>query len=257
MLNSIFISGLNCSSLLNESSAISINYAFQKLKELNPNIPRIVCFIDLGHSQLTIFYAEFTKKYINIISVSSERFCGARDLDYLIAEEISGDFLKQYGEDLLDSPKAKISLLNTVNKIRKTLTVNKEGTISIDEIIKGKDLVFNLTRENMEKIISPILQKFENLCKISLNKFQKLGYTINNLHSVEMVGDILRTPCLENIIRNVFKKDLTASFFTERSSSPARLENRFFLIAASSLNFDASSPLPCVTILANAISCRL
>ena len=215
MLNSMFISGLNCSSLLNESSAISINYAFQKLKELNPNIPRIVCFIDLGHSQLTIFYAEFTTKTIKVLSVSSERFCGARDMDYLIAEAISGDFLKQHGEDLLDSPKAKISLLNTVNKIRKTLTVNKEGTISIDEIIKGKDLVFNLTRENMEKIISPILQKFENLCKISLNKFQKLGYTINNLHSVEMVGDTLRTPCLENIIRNVFKKDLSKTLIPD------------------------------------------
>ena len=215
MLNSIFISGLNCSALLNESSAISINYAFQKLKELNPNIPRIVCFIDLGHSQLTIFYAEFTTKTIKVLSVSSERFCGARDMDYLIAEKISEDFLKKNGEDLLDSPKAKISLLNTVNKVRKTLTVNKEGTISIDEIVKGKDLVHNLTRDNMEKMISPILQKFENLCKISINKLEKLGYSINKLHSVEMVGDTLRTPCLENIIRNVFKKDLSKTLIPD------------------------------------------
>ena len=215
MLNSIKISGLNCLALLNESSAIAINYAFQKLKELNPNIPRIVCFIDLGHSQLTIFYAEFTTKVIKVLSVSSERFCGARDMDYLIAEKISYDFQKKTGVDILDLPKAKISLMNTVNKIRKTLTVNKEGTISIDEIVKGQDLVHNLTRDNMEQIISPVLQKFENLCINSLKKLGKLGYNINNLHSVEMVGDTLRTPCLEKIINNVYKKDLSKTLIPD------------------------------------------
>ena len=201
--------------LLNESSAIALNYAFQKLKELNPTSPRIVCFIDLGHSQLTIFYAEFTTEIIKVLSVSSERFCGARDMDYLIAEKISYDFQKKTGVDILDLPKAKISLMNTVNKIRKTLTVNKEGTISIDEIIKGQDLVHNLTRDNMEQIISPVLQKFENLCINSLKKLGKLGYNINNLHSVEMVGDTLRTPCLEKIINNVYKKDLSKTLIPD------------------------------------------
>ena len=215
MLDSIYISGLNCTSLLNESSAISINYAFQKLKELDKNNPRIVCFIDLGHSQLTIFYAEFTQKYINIISVSSERFCGARDLDFLIAEKIAYEFQKKYGIDPLDSPKAKISLMNAINKIRKTLTVNNEGVISIDEIIKGKDLTYNLTREKMEEYINPVLSKFENLCKISLAKAEKMGLKVKNLHSVEMVGDTLRTPCFSSIINKVFKKDLSKTLIPD------------------------------------------
>ena len=200
MLDSINISGLNCFSLLNESSAIAIHYAFQKLKELDS---RIVCFIDFGHSHLTISYAQFTKKVIKILLVNSERFCGARDLDYLIAEKISYEFQKQNGEDLLDSPKAKISLMNAINKERKKLTVNTEGNISIDEIIKGKDLTFDLSRKNMEKIISPILTKFENLCKSSLKQLEKMGIYTKNIHSVEMVGDTLRTPCFLNIIKNV------------------------------------------------------
>ena len=219
MLDSIYISNLNCTALLNESSAISLNYAFQKLKEFDNNKPRTVCFIDLGHSQLTIFYAEFTKKSINILSVSSERFCGARDLDFLIAEKISYEFQKKYGIDPLDSPKAKISLMNTINKVRKTLTVNKEGTISIDEIIKGKDLTFNLTREKMEEFINPILLKFENLCKNSLIKAGKMGLNLNNLYSVEMVGDTLRTPCISKIIKNVFNKDLSKTLIPDECIS--------------------------------------
>ena len=218
MLDSLYISGLDCIALLNESSAISINYAFQKMKEFENN-KRTVAFIDLGHSQLTIFYAEFTKESINILSVTSERFCGARDLDYLIAEKLSYEFQKKYGIDLLDSPKAKISLMNVVNKTRKNLTVNKDETISIDEIIKGKDLVDNLTRENMEQIIQPIISKFENICKNSLSKAEKVGVNINNLYSVEMVGDTLRTPCITQIIKNIYKKDLSKTLIPDECIS--------------------------------------
>ena len=218
MLDSLYISGLDCIALLNESSAISINYAFQKMKEFENN-KRTVAFIDLGHSQLTIFYAEFTKESINILSVTSERFCGARDLDYLIAEKLSYEFQKKYGIDLLDSPKAKISLMNAVNKARKNLTVNKDETISIDEIIKGKDLVDNLTRENMEQIIQPIISKFENICKNSIIKAEKVGVNINNLYSVEMVGDTLRTPCIIQIIKNIYKKDLSKTLIPDECIS--------------------------------------
>ena len=218
MLDSLYISGLDCIALLNESSAISINYAFQKMKEFENN-KRTVAFIDLGHSQLTIFYAEFTKESINILSVTSERFCGARDLDYLIAEKLSYEFQKKYGIDLLDSPKAKISLMNAVNKARKNLTVNKDETISIDEIIKGKDLVDNLTRENMEQIIQPIISKFENICKNSMIKAEKVGVNINNLYSVEMVGDTLRTPCITQIIKNIYKKDLSKTLIPDECIS--------------------------------------
>ena len=218
MLDSLYISGLDCIALLNESSAISINYAFQKMKEFENN-KRTVAFIDLGHSQLTIFYAEFTKESINILSVTSERFCGARDLDYLIAEKLSYEFQKKYGIDLLDSPKAKISLMNAVNKARKNLTVNKDETISIDEIIKGKDLVDNLTRENMEQIIQPIISKFENICKNSIIKAEKIGVNINNLYSVEMVGDTLRTPCITQIIKNIYKKDLSKTLIPDECIS--------------------------------------
>ena len=218
MLDSLYISGLDCIALLNESSAISINYAFQKMKEFENN-KRAVAFIDLGHSQLTIFYAEFTKESINILSVTSERFCGARDLDYLIAEKLSYEFQKKFGIDLLDSPKAKISLMNAVNKARKNLTVNKDETISIDEIIKGKDLVDNLTRENMEQIIQPIISKFENICKNSIIKAEKVGVNINNLYSVEMVGDTLRTPCITQIIKNIYKKDLSKTLIPDECIS--------------------------------------
>ena len=114
MLESIKISGLKCTSLLNESSAIILAYGMHYLKELNDK-PRLVVFVDLGHSQTTIIYAEFTKTLFQILSISSERFCGARELDYLIAENVTFEFLKKYGNDPMTSPKAKVSLIEKIN----------------------------------------------------------------------------------------------------------------------------------------------
>ena len=111
MLESIKIGGLNCLGLLNESSAICLVYGIQRLKEFDSNNKRIVIFIDFGHSHTSIILCSFTDKNFKIESVLSERFCGARDLDYLISEKVSYAFPSN---ELLSSKKAKFSLFESV-----------------------------------------------------------------------------------------------------------------------------------------------
>ena len=208
MLEAIKISGLKCTSLLNESSAIILAYGMHYLKELN-DIPRLVTFVDLGHSQTTIIYAEFTKSLFKILSISSERFCGAREFDYLIAHNVTNGFLQKYGNDPMTSPKAKVSLIEKINKSRKALTGNKEMSLHIDSLLDGQDLDYNLKREEFEKIIEPTLKKFETICKDSLAKAKNKGVNIDNIHSVEMVGDTLRTPILSSMINQIFNRQLS------------------------------------------------
>ena len=208
MLDSIKIGGLKCTSLLNESSAIALAYGMQYLKEFDDN-PKIVTFIDLGHSHTTIIYGEFRKALFKVLSVTNERFCGARELDYLIAQNITNIFLQKYGIDPMDSPKAKVSLIEKINKSRKALTGNKEMNLHIDSLMDGQDLDYNLKREDFEKIIEPVLKKFEKICKMSLENAKSKGINIDNIHSVEMVGDTLRTPKISDIVEEIFKRKLS------------------------------------------------
>ena len=212
MLESIKISGLNCLSLLNESSAICLVYGIQRLKEFNSNNKRNVIFIDFGHSHTSIILCCFTNKIFKIESVLSDRFCGARDLDYLIAEKVSYEFLKKSSDDPLSSPKAKFSLFESVNKLRKTLSGNKEASLHIDNLMNGKDLDYHLKREDFEKIIEPVLKKFENLCKDFL---EKTKIDLNNIHSIEMVSDTLRTPILNDLVKKIFLKDLSKTLIPD------------------------------------------
>ena len=55
---------------------------------------------------------------------------------------------------------------------------------------------------------------FTALCEYI--KVEKLGAKINNLYTVEMVGDTLITPCIIQIrIKNIYKKDLSKTLIPE------------------------------------------
>ena len=210
MNEAVNIGGLQCSALLNESSAITLAYAFQKMKEFEDDKPRTVAFIDLGHASCNIFFSQFTKKKVKVVSVASERFCGAREFDYLIAEKLSYEFEKKFGVNPMDSPKARIKLIDTIAKVRKSLTVNKDIVISVDSLMEGEDLVYNLSREEFEKIIKPVVEKFENLCKKAIEQFEKeTKIKIKDVHSFEMVGDTVRTPIILETIKKVMGKDVS------------------------------------------------
>ena len=210
MLEAVQIGGLNCTALLNESSAITFAYAFRKMKEFDDEKPRTVAFVDLGHSTCTIFFSTFTKKEVKVISVSSERFCGAREFDYLIAQKLSDDFEQKFGSNPMDAPKCKIRLIDTITKIRKSLTVNKEITISVDSLMDGEDLFCNLSRDEFEKIIEPVVKKFENLCKVAIERFEKeTKMKMSDVHSIEMVGDTVRTPIILETIKKVMGKEIS------------------------------------------------
>ena len=210
LVESIQIGGLNCTALLNESSAITFAYGFRKLKEFDDEKPRTVAFVDLGHSSCNIFFSQFTKKLVKVISVSAERFCGGREFDYLIAQKLADDFEKKYGSNPMEAPKCRIRLIDTITKVRKSLTVNKEITISVDSLMDGEDLVYNLTRDEFEKIIEPTVKKFENLCKYAIEKFEKeTKMKIGDIHSIEMVGDTVRTPIILETIKKCFGKEVS------------------------------------------------
>ena len=212
MLEAIRISGLNCTGLLNESSAICLGYGIQKMKDFNTKDKRNVIFIDFGHSHTSIIYCSFIKNKFNLKYVLSDRFLGARDFDYEIAKKVSGEFLKKNPNDPLDIPKAKYKLFKEVNMNRKKLNENKELHLHVDNLIGEDDLDYKLKREEFEIIVEPVLTKFENLCKEFLEKSR---INLNDIHSIEMVSNTLRTPVLKNIIKKIFGRELSTTLIPD------------------------------------------
>ena len=220
MLEALEIADLQCTALVNESSAISLAYGLLRLREFDESKPRVVGFIDMGHAKTTVFFGTFTKKKMKVISSSSERFCGGREFDYIIAEHVAKDFQQKYQSNPMKAPKCRLRLMDAVTKARKILTVNKEVTISIDSLMDGEDLVYHLTKDEFEKLIQPTMTKFKTLCETAIAKAkEEAKMSISELHSVEMVGDAVRTPIVQKVIKDVFGKDISKTLIPDECIS--------------------------------------
>lgn len=220
MLEALEIADLQCTALVNESSAISLAYGLLRLREFDETKPRTVGFVDMGHAKTTVFFGTFTKKKMKVISSSSERFCGGREFDYIIAEHVAKDFEQKYQQNPMKAPKCRLRLMDAVTKARKILTVNKEVTISIDSLMDGEDLVYHLTKEEFETLIQPTISKFKVLCEAALAKAKdEAKMNMSELHSVEMVGDAVRTPIVQKVIKDVFGKDLSKTLIPDECIS--------------------------------------
>ena len=78
-------------------------------------------------------------------------------------EHVSNIFKNKYGSDPMKNHKCRIRMNDAIMKTRKILTANREAALNVESLLDDEDLGYNLTRDEFEKIIEPILIKIRNL----------------------------------------------------------------------------------------------
>lgn len=101
LLDAAQIADIKCLRLINESTAIALQYGFFRKRDLDPKQERFVAFVDLGHSKTTITIASFLQDSTKVIAVKSDRNLGARDFDWLLTQKLGEEFNKKYGANPL------------------------------------------------------------------------------------------------------------------------------------------------------------
>lgn len=81
--------------------------------------------------------------------VASDRYLGAREMDYILLKYYQSMFMKQKGLDFCESKKAVMRCLEAAEKQRKTLSANSEAGINIEYFFEENDLNFMLKREEL------------------------------------------------------------------------------------------------------------
>ena len=201
LLDAIEIAGIKCFRIITESTAIALNYGFFRRKDFTNENPRVVAFVDLGHSKTTITMARFTKNDVVIVSHISDRNLGGRDFDLAVMEKLGGEFEQKHGCDPREGPRTRLRMMESIEKARKILSADKEAGINIDFLMEEEDMNRALKRDEFEEIIAPIMTRFEKLlCEALVIS----GLNADDLHSVELVGDATRTPAVQEVIRQVF-----------------------------------------------------
>ena len=215
--------------LISESMAITLYYGYNKYQDffiqnkiINYEINKYIIFIDIGHSKTTFILSKLNAKIFTVLKVESIPFLGGRDFDYNLYEYCCEEFEKKEGINIkekgLKGKKYKLKIIPEISKFRKKLTVNKDVNIIIDCLVDDKDLIFTLTKEEYEKINENLVNKFKKRLTKFYNECLNLlkGKEIN---FIEMAGDFLRTPILENSIKEVTNIKLSKGIIVDECIS--------------------------------------
>ena len=225
ILKSNNISNFN---IINESTAITLYYGYMKykdlfLKEINnkkaidTTIEKNIIFIDSGHSKTTFILSQFKHNEFKVLDVMCLYYFGGRDFNHKIMKRCEEVFKEKFKKIIPNNAKIKYRLFENVEKARKVLTVNKETSINIDSLYDDEDFSYILTKDEFEKLISNDIKLFSD----NLNNFYKEAseLTKGKIDLIEMAGDLMRTPILQETVKKVTGKDLSKGILIDECPS--------------------------------------
>lgn len=148
MIDSAAISGIKITRVYNESSANVMNYGIFRKADLVDDSPRLVSFVDFGHSKTSVFVANIWKNKAEILYEKNDMNLGVRDLDYNMMQHLVRVFDQKNKVDLFENPKSVFRLMESIEKGRKVLSGNELCTINVECIYEDYDLYENIKRED-------------------------------------------------------------------------------------------------------------
>lgn len=205
LLDAARIADLNVTRLLNECTAVALDYGIFRKNDLDVKNARNILFVDFGHSKFSAFACSFTKEKMTTLAQLHERNLGCRDIDYILLEFYRSVFEKSSGGlDIFESRKAIVKLSENIEKQRKILSANSEHSMNLEYLMEENDLLYNLKREELERLAEPVFKRIAE-CLIRLKA--ELDEKKIKVDAIEMVGGGTRIPAFQKIIEKLFKME--------------------------------------------------
>lgn len=200
------IAGLNPVRIVNEMTAAAVGYGVFKAADLPEDEYKKVAFVDVGHSSYQVSIAAVKRGELKILGAAYDKHFGGRNFDYAIAEHFADEFKKKYKIDVRENPKAYYRVLTAAEKLKKVLSANTQAPFNIESVMNDVDVSSSLTREELENLVKPLLEKIHVPIQSAL---KDAGLKSEDLDSVEVIGGSSRIPAVKTKISEVFNKPLS------------------------------------------------
>jgi heat shock protein 4 len=195
-------------------SAVAFNYGFYHPQQFPK--PEYIMFIDMGYSSFSCGVYEMTNPSCKSMSAAYDQNLGGAEIDDILANYFAENFNKKYKTRLQDNVKAWMKLLLQVEKVKKTLNMNEQASISMDCLHEDYDLQDKLTRTKYLEMLNEarIPERVVNCVKLAL---EKSGITAEQLYSVEAVGSSTRVQAVRDAIQDLLGKTIGSKMNAEEA----------------------------------------
>ena len=199
------IAGLNVKRIINEPTAASLAYGFDKKKDEK------VAVFDLGGGTFDISILDILNdegQSIEVNASNGDGRLGGDDFDQKVVDWLADEFKKNEGIDLRKDPMALQRLKESAENAKKELSSSKQTEINLPFITADssgpKHLNMTLTRANFEQLVSDLVERVVAPCEQAL-KDAKLSPS--DINEVILVGGSTRIPAIQEKVKEIFGKE--------------------------------------------------
>lgn len=210
MLDAADIVGLNVLRLMNDSTAVALAYGiFRNARnQFHETDSTNVMFVDVGHAASKVCIASFVKDRLVMRSCVCDANVGGRNFDMALVMHMANEFKSKTGLDVLSNHKALIKLKSECEKLKKVLSANSKQSINVECMMEERDFTSMLEREQLETLISPLVDKIVDCVHGAL---EQAGMTAFDIAAVEVVGGSTRIPLIKQRISEAMGKELSTT----------------------------------------------
>ncbi len=188
------MAGLEVLRLVNEPTAAALAYGLDRQKE------GIVAVYDLGGGTFDISILKLHEGIFEVIATNGDTHLGGDDIDHLLMAIALDDIRGEYDLDLRANAEAVQAIRKAVIEAKIALSSTETARISLD-LPDGTPYRREITREQFEQIIQPVLDRTVGPCKQAL---KDAGIKPEQIDEVVLVGGSTRIPLVRRLTDQIF-----------------------------------------------------
>lgn len=213
IVDAIEISGLKTLALINDGTAVAVNYAMTRNFNGKPEYHVIY---DAGASSIRATVVGFSsvkdKKagagtQISVAGVGWDRDVGGLELDRRLREILVKAFEEKHKKDLKKDKRGMAKLWKEANRVKAILSANSEATSTVESLAWDIDFKAKVTRATFENACADLQPKFVQPIYDALNA---AGIDMSNVTSLIFAGGSTRTPMIQAAVKAAFGDDKLA-----------------------------------------------
>jgi molecular chaperone DnaK len=190
------IAGLEVLRLVNEPTAASLAYGLDKKQN------GIVAVYDLGGGTFDISILKLHDGIFEVISTNGDTHLGGDDIDNLLITIALDDIRGDLGLDLRRNAEAVQAIRKSV--IDAKIALSSQPAVKLDiELPDRKRYLREITREQFEQLIQPIIDRTVGPCKQAL---KDANLKPEQIDEVVLVGGSTRIPKVRALVQEMFHR---------------------------------------------------
>ncbi|KAM3837144.1 heat shock protein 105 kDa [Vipera latastei] len=210
LLDAAQVVGLNCLRLMNDMTAVALNYGIYKqdLPDAEEK-PRIAVFIDMGHSAFQVSACAFNKGKLKVLGTAFDPFLGGKNFDEKLVDYFCAEIKSKYKLEPKSKIRALLRLYQECEKLKKLMSSNSTDIpLNIECFMNDTDISSKMNRSQFEELCGDLLQRIE----IPLRSLmEQIPLKVEDVNAVEIVGGATRMPAVKEKIGKFFGKDVSTT----------------------------------------------